>query len=104
MSIDAVISFAARYAELARHMTKKETNPTRQKELLQIAVVCSQVPVGPARMFHEAIQSLWFVHIGLMMEGYGFVFVPGQLDQYLLPIYEADLKAGRLTRPLAKPA
>jgi pyruvate-formate lyase len=47
MSIDAVIAFAARYAQLARSMAEKETNPARKKELVQIWEVCSQVPGGP---------------------------------------------------------
>ena len=102
MCIDAVIGFAARYRDLAIRMAEEETNLTRKKELLQIADICNQVPASPARTFHEALQSLWFVHIGLLVEGFALCFIPGQLDQYLWFHYERDLKAGLLTRSQAK--
>jgi formate C-acetyltransferase len=40
ISIDAAIAYAKRYADLAREMSIKETNPKRQKELQRIAEVC----------------------------------------------------------------
>jgi choline trimethylamine-lyase len=64
--------------------------------------VCSQVPGGPARTFHEAIQSLWFVQIGLLMEGFGYSYMPGELDQYLWPYYKKDVESGTLTPSHAK--
>jgi len=100
--IDAVIGFAARHGDLAERIAGEETSFTRKKELLHIADICRQVPASPARTFHEALQSLWFIQIGLLMEGFAFCFVPGQLDQYLWPYYERDLKEGLLTRSHAK--
>jgi len=100
--IDAVIGFAARYAILAEHMASEAMSLTRKKELLHIAEVCRQVPAGPARTFREALQSLWFVHIGLLQESFGYSYMPGELDQYLWPYYERDLKTGVLTRSHAK--
>lgn len=100
--LDAVAGFAQRYSALAERLAERETDPARKQELLQIARVCRAVPAGPARTFHEAVQSLWFFHIALLLEGLGYAFAPGRLDQYLWPYYENDLKMGRLTRSSAK--
>lgn len=100
--IDAVIGLAARYSALATRLAEEETSPARKEELLQIAEVCSWVPARPARTFHEALQALWFVHIALLLEGFGWAFVPGRLDQYLWPYYKNDVEKGWLTSSRAK--
>ena len=98
----AVLKFAARYASLAEELAAKETNPVRKKELEEIAAVCRHVPANPARTFHEALQAVWFVFVCVMIEGWGAGQSIGRCDQYLYPYYEADLKAGRITRAQAK--
>ena len=40
ITLDAAMAYAKRYAELARQMAAKETNPKRKKELERIAQVC----------------------------------------------------------------
>lgn len=102
ISLDAVLEFAQRHSSLASSLADQETHPARKQELLNMAQVCRSVPAGPARTFHEAIQSLWFMHIALLLEGLGYAFTPGRLDQYLWPYYENDLKKGLLTRTRAK--
>lgn len=101
ISCDAMITFGKRYAELATNMARKETNPQRKIELLEIAQVCAWVPGNPARTFREALQSLWFTRCGICFEQEGAGIGNGRIDQYLYPYYEADLKAGRLTKESA---
>jgi pyruvate-formate lyase len=60
---DSVIAFAARYARKARDMAVAERDPARREELLRIAENCERVPAKPARTFHEALQSFWFVQL-----------------------------------------
>jgi formate C-acetyltransferase len=101
ISLDAVMTLASRYAELAKRKAAVEKNPQRKAELEKIALICSWVPANPARNFHEALQSIWLVHIGLRNEGcitIGF----GRLDQYLYPFYRKDIEEGRITRDHAK--
>lgn len=93
----AVINFAARYADLAEKLAI-ESNSTRRQELLEIAEICRRVPAQPARTFREALQSFWFVYLGLLFDDGGMEVPFGRLDQVLYPFYEADLAAGRLTR------
>jgi len=98
---DAAIHFAERYAEEADRLAAVETNPSRRAELEQIAAICRRVPAYPARTFHEALQSFWFVHLILNLETNAYAIGPGRFDQYLYPYYQADRDAGRLTQEQA---
>ncbi len=95
---DAMISFAHRYAELARSMAAAESRPERRRELLEIAGICDRVPEHPAETFHEAVQSQWFVQtVSRLEQAVGGVIGNGRIDQYLYPYYRKDVEAGRLT-------
>lgn len=101
---EATRAFAARYAAEARRLAAQEPDPARRAELEEIARICDKVPWEPAETFHEALQSLWFTHMLVMVaESYpGPGLSPGRIDQYLYPYYRADIEAGRLTRQQAK--
>ncbi len=95
---DAVVLWAQRHAKLAGEMAKKEKNPQRKKELLQIAEICSRVPEYPARNFREAVQSQWFVEMFSRLEQKtGTIISNGRMDQYFYPYYKQDVEAGILT-------
>lgn len=90
--IDAVAAFAKRYADLALEMSKTENNDTRKAELLEMFRILNKVPYYPADTFHEAIQSLWMIHLILQIESNGHSLSYGRMDQYLNLYYENDLK------------
>ena len=99
---DALIRFAERHAELARELARQETAPQRKQELERIAEVCSHVPAHAPRDFWEALQSYWFVHLGVTTELNPWdAFCPGHLDQHLYPFYQRGLQEGTLTREQA---
>ncbi len=102
ISCEAVIRYAKRYAKLAEEMAAKETDSKRAQELRIIAANCAWVPEHPARSFHEACQSFWFVQQLLQLESSGHSISPGRFDQYMYPYYKADLDAGKLTREEAQ--
>lgn len=99
----AVVGLAGRYAAEARALAESEPDAARRAELLEIAQVCDWVPAHPPRTFHEALQSYWFIHLGVTLELNPWdSFSPGKLDQHLLPYYEAGLADGSLTREKAE--
>jgi formate C-acetyltransferase len=107
---DAARALALRYAEEAERMANDSGQrdegsaaAPRREELQEIARICRKVPWQPPETFPEALQSFWFAHMLVMIaESYpGPGVSPGRIDQYLLPFYEADLGAGRLTREQA---
>ena len=93
-----MVAFAHRYAELARTMAADETREERRNELLEIAEICERVPEHPARTFHEAVQSQWFVQtVSRLEQAIGGVVSNGRIDQYLYPYYKKDIDEGRIT-------
>jgi len=100
---DAIIAFAHRHAEEAEELAASESDPQLKAEMLKIAEVCRHVPAHAPRTFHEALQSYWFVHLGVISELNTWdSFTPGRLDQHLRSFYEAETAAGTLTREQAK--
>ena len=96
ISLKGMISYAKRYAQLARELADRESNPHRKRELERIAQICDWVPENPARNFYEAVQSFRFIHLGLNLETGGTNEAVSRLDQYLFPFYEHDIKEGSL--------
>ncbi len=102
ISCQAVITYARRYAALAKEMGAKCNDPKRKAELLQIAQNCERVPAKGATSFYEACQSFWFVQQLLQIESSGHSISPGRFDQYMYPYYAADRDAGKITREAAQ--
>lgn len=101
-SCEAVIRYAGRYSRLALDEADKCSDPVRKKELLTIAKNCANVPENGATGFYEACQSFWFIQMILQIESSGHSISPGRFDQYMYPYYEADIKAGKITREFAQ--
>lgn len=97
ISLEAVIGFAHRYAELAGKCARSEKNASRKKILQEIAHTCEWVPANPPRSFVEAIQFFYFIHLVRYLE-YSTLGIGIRIDQIFLPFYEKDLKEGRLTK------
>jgi pyruvate formate-lyase/glycerol dehydratase family glycyl radical enzyme len=96
-SLGAANHFAHRYAAVAQDMARDESNPERARELMEIARVCNKVPEKAAGTFHEAVQSLYFIHLIAQIETGGNSISLGRIDQILYPYYKRDLGAGRIT-------
>jgi len=96
--IDAVILLANRHADLAEDLARDESDPVRKAELEKIAEICRHVPGRAPRTFQEALQSYWFVHLGVITELNTWdSFNPGRLDQHLNEFYQREIQAGTLT-------
>ncbi|WP_304508620.1 glycyl radical protein [Anaerotignum sp.] len=93
-----IMRFAERYADLAERMAKEEKDKERSNELLKISKVCRNVPANPPKSFHEAIQFVWFVQLGAIISENPLALNPGRFDQYMFPYYDADIKAGTMTK------
>lgn len=82
-----------RHAEAARNLMDG-TDETRRKDLERIADVCSRIAHYPPETLHEALQLVYFIFVGLFIEGNAGGYSPGLLDQYLLPYYKRDKEKG----------
>ncbi|MBT3217826.1 MAG: radical SAM protein [Proteobacteria bacterium] len=102
IALTALEEYAVRFANHLHVLAANESDPARKAELLHMAQVCSNVPKNPARTFHEAIQAILFLQIGLCTESFENAISLGRLDQALYPYYKADVKAGRINYERAK--
>jgi formate C-acetyltransferase len=99
-TLKAAMELPKRYVALLSDLILREESEARRKELATIRSACERVPTYPARSFQEALQSVWFVHLLLHST---LSYTPlGRIDQYLFPYYDADLKAGHITKEYAK--
>lgn len=73
----------------------------RAEELARMAVNCRHISTQPAETFEQAVQLVYFLLIGLHIEGNAGGYSLGRLDQYLYPFYQKDIKAGRITNEYA---
>ncbi|MGM0401242.1 MAG: pyruvate formate lyase family protein [Chloroflexota bacterium] len=81
-----------RHVTRAREMAAAEENPVLRENLLHIAEMNEWLVEEPPRTFREACQFLvWFQSVDRM---WGLGGAMGQLDELLLPYYEADMAAG----------
>jgi formate C-acetyltransferase len=92
IACEAVVEYAGRFADLARDLAATEENKQRRAELKEIERICRKVPFKPADTFHEALQSIWFVHTALHA-GMNLVSL-GRLDQVLAPYMGSTVKKG----------
>lgn len=102
IALQAAEELMLRYAKLAVNLAEAADEEGREAELRQIAAVCRRLAQQPARTFHEALQSVWFLFVLLQIESNASSFSPGRFDQYMLPYLQADLAAGRLHLPEAQ--
>jgi pyruvate formate-lyase/glycerol dehydratase family glycyl radical enzyme len=93
---EAAKILADRYAAEAERLAGT-SSPERARELREIAEVCRWVGANPPRTFRDALQLIWFAQVLLLLEENAPSYSPGRMDQYLYPLYRADVDEGRLT-------
>ncbi len=100
-AIDGAIHLGHRWQEHLLEESAREADPVRRAELAELADVFAVVPEHPAQTLHQALQSIWITHVALHQESFQHGISFGRMDQYLQPLYAADLAAGRITRDRA---
>ncbi len=100
LCLRALETFGDRYADLAAQMAQTEPDRERQTELMQIAATCRKVPREPAESFREAVQSVWFSYVCVMLENWGTGNTFLRVDQYLYPYYLQSRAAGESDQAL----
>jgi len=87
---------AEKYSKACSQLAEDCKDPSRKKELFQMAVNLQKVPWKPAETFWEAVQSLWLTHMLVMSDenypGPGVSF--GRIDQLLYPMWQKSIQEG----------
>ena len=95
---DGILAYAKRLSDYAKELADKEHDATRQRELYKISENLIHVPAKPPRTFHEALQSIWTLESLFAVEENQTGISLGRLDQYIYPMFQDDLAAGRLNK------
>ena len=98
----AMITFANRYADLAKDLAKKEKDAQRKKELEEIADICAWVPANPVRSLRDALQCWYFLHLVTRYIEIHGVGEGSKWDELMYPPYKKDKDAGKITREEAQ--
>lgn len=85
VTLEAFRDYIARWADAAAAQGADE-----------MAETARWIATQPPRAFREALQLVTLTHLTFESEGRQHMAL-GRIDQYLLPFYERDLAAGRLT-------
>ncbi len=93
---EGVMIYAKRLSDYAAELAAKEMNPKRKAELEKISEINAWVPAHKPRTYWEAIQSVWTVESLLVVEENQTGMSIGRVDQYMYPLYKADMEQGRM--------
>lgn len=98
ITCEAMEVLGKRHGEAAEKLAAEESDEKRKQELLEIAERCRWIAVSPPRTFAEALQLIWFSQVALYCELSAPSYSLGRFDQYMNPLLQADIKAGRMTK------
>ena len=93
--MEAIITLAHRYADLAEKKAAECTDAKRKEELLTMAANLRVVPEYPAKTFLQATQMVWFHHLAITLEVSGGDHNLGRYDQYMYPFFEKETADGK---------
>lgn len=94
---EGVNRYARRLSEYAERLAAEETDERRKAELERIAKVNARVPANPPETFQEALQAVWTIESLFSIEANQCSTSLGRVDQYMFPMYDNDIKKGRIT-------
>ena len=93
--VEAVIAFHKRIGRELRELETREQNPQLKENLGTMATVMERIAEHPPETFREAVQ--WMCVFSMLSRLYNRGPTGGHIDQMLLPYYERDTQAGKLT-------
>ena len=97
LTMDGIEARVRNCAARCRELAAEAPDAARRAKLLEMAARCERVPLGPAGSFLDGVQSVYFC--------YDFLAdAIGRVDQYLAPLYFADIAKGALTPAQAEEA
>ena len=97
VALEAVVDWAARYADAAEAAAASEQDPVVRAAHLRVAEACRRVPARPARNLFEGLQAMALVHLAIAVEGHGMSVSTGLPDRVLAPFVDERFDAEEAT-------
>ena len=102
IALEGIMIYVDRLANKIEECYASEEDVTRKKNLEQMLETCRNVPLNPAKTFHEAVQSIWIIRVVTELVHPVNTHGLGRLDQILYPFYENDIKKGIISQDEAR--
>ncbi len=96
IAFEGVIAYIIRLSKLVEQKAV-DAHGEQQAELTKISSDLYNLTKNPAQNFHQALYTVWLVHLVQQMESNGHSVSLGRFDQYLYPYYQQDIESGILT-------
>ncbi len=100
ITVTAFRNMILNYAKAAELKAEAESDANTADDLRAAAENCRAVADAAPKTFVEGLQLVWLCHTAFNYEG-AYAMALGRIDQYLYPLYRADLEAGRITKDQA---
>jgi formate C-acetyltransferase len=101
ISMQGIVNYAKKLSRKASELAQMAGTRQDKERFETLAAICAHVPAKPARTFHEAVNSLWLCHVGVLAENVNMALNPGRLDQILFPYFKKDVENNQITIPEA---
>jgi len=101
IAMEGALRYCKRLSNCAAESARLEPDKKRKSELQHLSVMFIDFMENGARSFHEAVQTVYLVHLLMMIESNGHSFSFGRFDQFTLPFYERDINDGKITKEKA---
>ncbi len=99
-TVEGFVNLIANHRSEALGLLEKNDGTYSPERLRFIADNCAAILQHPPVTFAQGLQLIWFCDLAFYWEGRAAMAL-SRLDQFLYPLYAADIKAGRLTREAA---
>ena len=96
--LEAALQYCKRFAIYFKEKAKTCKDIAKQMEYRELSDMAATMLEQGARSFHEGCEIVYLIHIWQMIESNGHSFCYGRFDQYMLDLYEQDIKKGILTK------
>ena len=101
ITMEGAMIYCQRFSNLAKEEAESCTDEKRKKELLEISRMMQHLSEDKVESFYEAVETVYLVHLLMMIESNGHSFSFGRFDQFVYPYYEKDIQKGVITREKA---
>lgn len=101
ITMDGAMTYCLRFSKLAKEEAESCTDEKRKEELLKISRMMQHLSEDKVESFYEAVETVYLVHLLMMIESNGHSFSFGRFDQFVYPYYKKDVEEGRITKEKA---
>ena len=101
ITMDGAMTYCRRFSKLAKKEAESCSDEKRKKELLEISAMMQHLSEDKVESFYEAVETVYLVHLLMMIESNGHSFSFGRFDQFVYPYYKKDVEEGRITKEKA---